>query len=82
MSKDNSEGTPNRIYSGTLLAPVFVGASDDPYHPIELRIGLQSRNRIGYRAGSPRWAKLSLSQARALAYSLLAIGEELEKDAE
>ena len=73
---------PNRINSGTHLAPVFVGVSDDPYHPIELRIGLQSRNRIGYRAGSPRGANLSRSQARALAYSLLAISEEPEKDAE
>lgn len=74
-----SKSTPSPIDNGTVAGPVFVGASDDPHYPIELRIGLQSLKRIGYRAGSPRWANLSRSQARALAYSLLAIAEEPEK---
>ena len=82
MHKNNSNSTLNQINSGTLLDPVFVSASDDPHHPIELRIGLQSRDRIGYGAGSPRWANLSRSQARALAYSLLAMAAEPEKDVE
>lgn len=77
----NSNSIPTRINSGTVVDPVFVGASDDPQHPIELRIGLPSRKRIG-SVGSPRWANLSRSQARALAYSLLAIAEEPGKGAE
>lgn len=80
MSK--SKSTSTRINTKTVVDPVFVQASDDPQHPIELRIGLQSRKRIGYRAGSPRWANLSRSQARALAHSLLAIAEAPEEDAE
>ena len=77
-----SKSTPIQINTITVVGPVRVESSDDPQNPIELRLGLQSQNRIGYRAGSPRWANLSRTQARALAYSLLSVAEEPEKDAE
>ena len=74
-----SKSTPTRISTETIVGSVIVGASDDPQRPIELRIGLKSWNRIGYRAGSPRWVYLSRSQARAVAFSLLAVAEEPEE---
>ena len=59
--------SPFTLITSSVISPFIVSASDDPLHPIEIRIGTPGHN--------PRYATVSQSQARAIAYALLAHAE-------